>query len=95
MTGHAIGSGTSAAALPRTLGEVALVDASTCAAVGSMSVSWWWEEVRTGRAPAPAVRAPRCTRWRISDVRAFWEAFARRCPAAGVPSLVAATGGLR
>lgn len=37
-----------------------------------MSVSWWHEEVRTGRAPAPAVRQPRCTRWRLTDVRAYW-----------------------
>lgn len=37
-----------------------------------MSVSWWHEEVRTGRAPAPVVRQPRCTRWRLADARAYW-----------------------
>ena len=58
--------------LPRDLTEVALIDATTCAAAGAMSVSWWHEEVRTGRAPQPAVRAPRCTRWRLADVRDYW-----------------------
>ena len=58
--------------LPAALVDVALIDAPTCAAAGDMSVSWWHEEVRTGRAPAPVIRKPRCTRWRIADVRAFW-----------------------
>jgi predicted DNA-binding transcriptional regulator AlpA len=57
---------------------VALIDAPTCAAAGGMSVSWWHDEVRTGRAPAPAVRQPRCTRWRMSDVVEFWQAFATK-----------------
>ena len=60
------------------LSSVALIDAPTCAAAGGMSVSWWHDEVRTGRAPAPAVRQPRCTRWRLSDVVAFWQAFATK-----------------
>lgn len=55
--------------------DVALIDAEKCAAIGDMSVSWWHEEVRAGRAPAPAVRKPRCTRWRGADVRAFWQRF--------------------
>jgi hypothetical protein len=37
-----------------------------------MSVSWWHEEVRSGRAPAPVIRESRCTRWRLTDVRAYW-----------------------
>jgi hypothetical protein len=56
------------------LAEVALIDATACAAVGSMSVSWWHEEVRTGRAPAPVIRQTRCTRWKLADVRDFWVA---------------------
>lgn len=64
--------------IPPALVGVALVDASTCAAAGGMSVSWWHEAVRTGRAPTPAVRQPRCTRWRLADVTAFWEAFAAK-----------------
>ena len=65
-------------ALPAGLEAVALVDAHTCAAAGAMSLSWWHDEVRAGRAPAPAVRQPRCTRWRLADVSAFWLAFARK-----------------
>ncbi|MDE2396267.1 MAG: hypothetical protein KGM91_12590, partial [Burkholderiales bacterium] len=64
--------------IPAALSSVALIDAPTCAAAGGMSVSWWHEEVRTGRAPAPAVRQPRCTRWRLADVVAFWQAFATK-----------------
>ena len=58
--------------LPTNLAEVALIDAPTCAAVGKMSISWWHDEVRVGRAPQPVIRKPRCTRWRLSDVRDFW-----------------------
>lgn len=58
--------------LPADLADVALIDAPTCAAAGDMSVSWWHDEVRAGRAPAPVIRKPRCTRWRMADVRAFW-----------------------
>lgn len=52
--------------------DVALAAADTCAAIGEMSVSWWHEEVRTGRAPKPVIQQPRCTRWRLADVRRFW-----------------------
>lgn len=58
--------------LPANLAVVALIDASTCAAVGAMSLSWWHEQVRIGNAPAPVMRKPRCTRWRASDVHSFW-----------------------
>ena len=67
--------------LPADLAAVALIDAPTCAAAGAMSVSWWHEEVRTGRAPAPAIRKPRCTRWRLADVRAFWTESAEQAAA--------------
>ena len=62
--------------LPADLLCVALIDANTCAAAGGMSVSWWHEAVRAGKAPAAAIRKPRCTRWRLADVQAFWRAFA-------------------
>lgn len=58
------------------LAEVSLIDAAACAEVGSMATSWWHEKVRTGIAPQPVVRKPRCTRWRVSDVRDFWQGFA-------------------
>lgn len=64
--------------LPAALADVALIDAKTCAAAGSMSESWWLEEVRTGRAPQPAIRAPRCTRWACAEVADFWRRFPER-----------------
>lgn len=60
------------ASLPPSLVDVALVGAPACAAVGAMSLSWWHAEVAAGRAPAPVIRAPRCTRWRLADVAEFW-----------------------
>jgi hypothetical protein len=62
--------------LPTALVDVALVDVKTCAAVGEVSENWWLERVRTGEAPAPVIRQPRFTRWRLADVRAFWIALA-------------------
>lgn len=67
--------------LPAELGSVALIDAKTCAAVGGMSLSWWHAEVAAGRAPSPAIRKPRCTRWRMAAVRAFWIEIAAKAAA--------------
>ncbi len=68
----------SSQALPPELEAVALIDAETCAAAGSMSLSWWYREVQAGNAPQPAVRAFRCTRWRLADVREFWRQYSER-----------------
>lgn len=57
------------------LADVALIDAKMSAATGAMSESWWLQKVADGLAPQPVVRAHRCTRWRLADVRAFWLAF--------------------
>jgi hypothetical protein len=59
------------------LADVALIDGATSAAIGGMSLSWWLAQVAAGRAPAPVVRASRCTRWKLADVRAFWIEFAK------------------
>lgn len=64
--------------VPSTMADIALVDAATAAAPGGVSISWWHERVRIGEAPAPAVRLPRCTRWRLEDVRQFWKKFAEQ-----------------
>lgn len=61
--------------VPAALADVALIDASAAAAAGSMSLSWWHAEVAAGRAPAPVIQRPRCTRWRLADVAAFWRDF--------------------
>lgn len=58
-----------------------LIAADACAAGGSVSVSYWNDAVREGRAPSPVVRMPRCTRWRLGDVREFWRDFAKRATA--------------
>ncbi len=58
--------------IPAALEDVALVSAEVCAGTGGMCRSWWECEVRAGRAPQPAIRMPRCTRWRLTDVRDFW-----------------------
>ena len=68
-------------ALPAALMDVALVAAGTCAAVGDASENWWLERVRTGEAPPPAIRQTRFTRWRLSDVHAFWLALAETAAA--------------
>lgn len=64
--------------VPDALTDAALIDGPTCAAVGDASLSWWHEEVRAGRAPQPAIRRSRFTRWRLADVRAFWIELAER-----------------
>jgi predicted DNA-binding transcriptional regulator AlpA len=55
--------------IPSGLADVALIDARACAASASISVSSWYDVVRTGNAPQPVIRSPRCTRWRVADVR--------------------------
>lgn len=73
---------------PVALADLALLDATACAAVGAMSVTWWQSEVAAGRAPAPAVRRPRCTRWRVADVRDFWARWTEQAQAEGGDAVV-------
>lgn len=58
--------------VPAGLEAVMLVGAEVCAAGGGMSLSWWHAEVASGRAPQPAFRSNRCTRWRLSEVVEYW-----------------------
>jgi predicted DNA-binding transcriptional regulator AlpA len=57
--------------VPPALADVALIDGPTCAAAGGISISTWHELVRVKDAPQPVMRAVRCTRWRLADVRAW------------------------
>lgn len=57
--------------VPPALADVALIDGPTCAAAGGISISTWHELVRAKGAPQPVMRAVRCTRWRLADVRAW------------------------
>ncbi len=65
---------------PDALADVALIDCKAAAAAACISVSQFHDLVRTGRAPQPAFRAPRCTRWRLADVRAWLVEFAQPRP---------------
>ena len=56
---------------PPALADVALIDGPMAAAAACMALSSWHEAVRKGEAPAPVIRQPRCTRWRLADVRAW------------------------
>ena len=67
------------------LSDVALIDGPACAAAACISLSLWHELVRTGKAPQPVIRRPRCTRWRIADVRAWLI----ECSASGTHSVSA------
>jgi hypothetical protein len=60
--------------LPADLAAVALIPAKTCAAIGSVSLSWWHSEVAAGRAPLARIKQPRFTRWKAADVIEFWAA---------------------
>lgn len=67
--------------VPSALADVALIDVTTAAAAGGMGSSWWHAKVAAGVAPQPAIREPRCTRWRLVDVIEFWRARAEQGPA--------------
>lgn len=51
--------------------DVALADINDLEALTRMKRSWLHQAVRDGRFPAPAIREPRCTRWKLADVRAW------------------------
>lgn len=57
------------ATIPSGLSDVAYIDGGACAAAGAMSISKWHALVKDGKAPKPAIRKPRFTRWLMSDVR--------------------------
>ena len=61
-----------------------LIDAKTCAGLGGVSVSWWMEKVKAGKAPLPVANGNRFTRWRTVDAVSYWESF-------GTESLTAAS----
>jgi len=60
---------TGRAPVPETLADVAHIDARTAAAAASISVSHFLDLVREGEAPQPLRFGPRCTRWRLADIR--------------------------
>lgn len=57
--------------LPEAHADVALADITDICALVRMSASWVHNERAAGRFPAPVIREPRCTRWKIADIRAW------------------------
>ena len=68
---------TARAVTPPALADVALIDGPTAAAAACISISAWHELVRKGDAPSPAFRRPRCTRWRLADVKSWLVEYAK------------------
>jgi len=57
------------APVPDALADVAHIDARSAAAAAAISVSHFLDIVRKGEAPQPLRFGPRCTRWRLADIR--------------------------
>ena len=57
--------------LPGDLAELALLDIDDVCNAVCMSRSWWHDEVRAGRAPAPLHFGPRCSRWTAAVIRQY------------------------
>lgn len=57
--------------VPAALADFALIDVRQVSVACGLSAHTWQRLVRAGAAPQPAVRAPRYTRWRLADVRAW------------------------
>lgn len=52
------------------LPDCALVALPTVCAIRGRSPASIWRDVKNGRCPAPVNAGPRCTRWRVGDLRA-------------------------
>lgn len=75
--------------LPPELACVALISGKKAAAAGDAGESWWNAKVAIGEAPQPVIRAPRFTRWRVTDVADFWRAYAEQDNATAAAKLKA------
>lgn len=65
----------------RTLPDNALLgEQQLCAPIGPLPYrrSKFLELCRDGKAPAPAMKEPRCTRWRWGDIRVWLDQLAGR-----------------
>lgn len=51
--------------------DVALCDVRDIMAMTRMGKSFLYAAVRDGTFPAPVIKRPRCTRWRLADVRNY------------------------
>ena len=55
------------------LPDAALVPLPVVCAIRGRSPASIWRDVKTGRCPSPVSAGPRCTRWRVGDLRAATE----------------------
>jgi prophage regulatory protein len=53
------------------LPQEGFVRLTTVLAVFPVSKSTWWAGVKTGRYPRPHKIGPRCTAWKVEDIRAL------------------------
>lgn len=63
--------------------DIALCDVSDVLEIVRMSRTWLWAETAAGRFPAPHIRRPRMTRWRLADVRRWVQEQANPAPSNG------------
>jgi len=57
--------------LPESHADVALADINDVKALVRLSDSKIYDDVRKGSFPAPVIRQPRLTRWRLCDIRSW------------------------
>lgn len=53
------------------LPETGFVRLAQILKVHPVSKSTWWAGVKSGRFPKPVKLSPRCTAWRVEDIRAL------------------------
>lgn len=53
----------------KSLPDCALVPINVVCAIRGRSPASIWRDVKAGRCPAPVKAGPRCTRWKVSDLR--------------------------
>lgn len=47
----------------------------------------WWEGVRAGRFPKPVKLSPRCTAWRVEDIRELIHSLSEQKPVNPSPAI--------
>lgn len=57
----------------QTVPDVGFLRLPQVLAIFPVSKSTWWDGVRKGRYPAPVKIGPRCTAWRVEDIRSAIE----------------------
>lgn len=61
--------------------DVALLDMRDIMSMTRMGKSFLYAAVKAGTFPAPVIKEPRCTRWRLADVRTYLLQFGAKAQA--------------